>query len=111
MTILSKIFVIGLFCRSVRVSNELGAGHPNAAKFSVVVVTLTSLLIGIIFMILVFITKNDFPVLFTNSQENSQEVMHAVTKLATLLALTMVLNSVQPVLSGKWLIYFSAFHC
>lgn len=107
MTILSKIFVIGLFCRSVRVSNELGAGHPNAAKFSVVVVTLTSLFIGIIFMILVFITKNDFPVLFTNSQE----VMHAVTKLATLLALTMVLNSVQPVLSGKWLIYFSAFHC
>eukprot|EP00253_Pinus_taeda_P002153 PITA_02153 len=84
---------------SVRVSNELGAGHPNAAKFSVVVVTLTSLLIGIVFMILIFVTKNDFPVLFTNSQE----VMHAVTKLATLLALTMILNSVQPVLSVKYL--------
>jgi MATE family multidrug resistance protein len=103
VTILSKIFVFAFFCCSVRVSNELGAGHPKAAKFSVVVVTLTSLLIGIIFMILIFVTKNDFPVLFTNSQE----VMHAVTKLATLLALTMVLNSVQPVLSGKCPNYFS----
>eukprot|EP01018_Ginkgo_biloba_P032062 Gb_09088 [translate_table: standard] len=81
---------------SVRVSNELGAGQPKAAKFAVVVVTLTSLAIGILLMAVVFVTKNDFPVLFTNSHE----VMKAVSELATLLGLTMLLNSVQPVLSG-----------
>ncbi|KAH9302713.1 hypothetical protein KI387_014296, partial [Taxus chinensis] len=81
---------------SVRVSNELGAGRPSVAKFAVVVVTLTSSVIGIFCMIIIFLTKNDFPVLFTNSEE----VMKAVTNLSTLLALTMLLNSVQPVLSG-----------
>lgn len=81
---------------SVRVSNELGAGRPSVAKFAVVVVTLTSTVIGVFFMILVFLTKNDFPALFTNSKA----VMAAVTSLSTLLALTMLLNSVQPVLSG-----------
>uniref|UniRef100_A0A0D6R5V7 Protein DETOXIFICATION n=1 Tax=Araucaria cunninghamii TaxID=56994 RepID=A0A0D6R5V7_ARACU len=81
---------------SVRVSNELGARRPNAAKFSVVVVTMTSIVIGILFMVLIFATKNDFPVLFTDSVV----VMRAVTDLATLLALTMLLNSIQPILSG-----------
>jgi len=81
---------------SVRVSNELGAGRPTVAKFSVVVAILTSVLIGIICMIIILISKDKFPVAFTNSQE----VRHAVSKLANMLSLTMLLNSVQPVLSG-----------
>lgn len=81
----------------MRVLNELGAGCPKARQFAVVVVTLTSLMIGITCMIIIFGTINEFPVAFMNSKE----VMHAVSKLATFLALTMLLNSVQPVLSGK----------
>ncbi|CAN6459867.1 unnamed protein product [Victoria cruziana] len=81
---------------SVRVSNELGALRPKAAKFSVKVATLTSLSIGVIFMIAVVSTKKLFPRIFTSEDD----VIHETSKLANLLSITMILNSVQPVLSG-----------
>ncbi|KAF8413200.1 hypothetical protein HHK36_001176 [Tetracentron sinense] len=80
----------------VRVSNELGSGHPRAAKYTVFITVLESLLIGIIFMALVLITKDSFAVIFTSSKE----LQRAVSKLAYLLGLTVLLNSVQPVISG-----------
>ncbi|KAG9455566.1 hypothetical protein H6P81_000074 [Aristolochia fimbriata] len=81
---------------SVRVSNELGAGRPKAAKFSVIVTVLTSLTIGICFMLLIVTTRKIFPVLFTSDPR----VMAEVSKISSFLALTIILNSVQPVLSG-----------
>lgn len=81
---------------SVRVSNELGAGNARLAKVSVIVVTMTSFVIGIICMVVVLATQDYFPHLFTNSEAVAKET----TRLASLLALTVVLNSVQPVLSG-----------
>ncbi|CAB4271459.1 unnamed protein product [Prunus armeniaca] len=80
----------------VRVSNELGLGRPRAAKYAVCVTVLESLLIGIVCMIVVLITKDYFSVIFTSDVELQQ----AVAKLAFLLGITMVLNSVQPVISG-----------
>ncbi|KAK6918351.1 Multi antimicrobial extrusion protein [Dillenia turbinata] len=81
---------------SVRVSNELGSGHPRAAKYAVVVTVVESLLIGICSMTVVLATKNYFSVIFTDSKV----MQHAVAHLAHLLGITMVLNSVQPVISG-----------
>ncbi|KAL8114147.1 hypothetical protein AgCh_021133 [Apium graveolens] len=81
---------------SVRVANELGSGHPRAAKYSVIVMVTQSLLIGILLMSLIMITRNHFAVIFTDSTELQQ----AVARLAYLLAITMVLNSVQTVISG-----------
>ncbi|KAL8527939.1 hypothetical protein ACS0TY_005667 [Phlomoides rotata] len=81
---------------SVRVSNELGAGNPRAAKFSVVVVSITTILIGVVCSAVVFATKDYFPYLFTNSDAVAKET----TRLAILLALTVLLNGLQPVLSG-----------
>ncbi|GAB2217358.1 hypothetical protein Drorol1_Dr00000533 [Drosera rotundifolia] len=81
---------------SVRVSNELGSGHPRAAKYSVIITVLQSLCIGICLMLVVMITKNHFAVIFTESKEMQAAVSH----LAYLLGITMVLNSVQPVISG-----------
>ncbi|PQQ20626.1 transparent testa 12 [Prunus yedoensis var. nudiflora] len=81
---------------SVRVSNELGLGRPRAAKYAVCVTVLQSLLIGIVCMIVILITKDYFSVIFTSNAELQQ----AVAKLAFLLGITMVLNSVQPVISG-----------
>lgn len=81
---------------SVRVSNELGLGHPRAAKYSVYVTVFQSLLIGVLFMVIILITKDYFAIIFTSSAELQQ----AVAKLAFLLGITMVLNSVQPVISG-----------
>ncbi|KHN12158.1 Protein TRANSPARENT TESTA 12 [Glycine soja] len=81
---------------SVRVSNELGLGHPRAAKYSVYVIVFQSLFLGIFFMAIILATRDYYAIIFTNS-----EVLHkAVAKLGYLLSVTMVLNSVQPVVSG-----------
>ncbi|KAK4794433.1 hypothetical protein SAY86_012427 [Trapa natans] len=81
---------------SVRVSNELGAGNARLAKFAVVVVSVTSVSIGVICMCVVFATRDIFPYLFTSSDAVAAET----TKLAILLGITVLLNSLQPVLSG-----------
>ncbi|RZB93882.1 Protein DETOXIFICATION 34 isoform B [Glycine soja] len=81
---------------SVRVSNELGSGHPRAAKYSVIVTIIESLVIGLICAAIILITKDHFAIIFTESKE----MIKAVSKLAGLLGLTMILNSVQPVISG-----------
>ncbi|XLT26364.1 hypothetical protein HN873_057656 [Arachis hypogaea] len=81
---------------SVRVSNELGGGDFNAARFAVWVVSITSVSIGVIIMIIVLTTRDYFPYLFTTSVAVAKET----TKLASLLGVTVLLNSLQPVLSG-----------
>ncbi|XP_010448397.1 PREDICTED: protein DETOXIFICATION 35 [Camelina sativa] len=81
---------------SVRVSNELGLGRPRAAKYSVYVTVIESLLIGLIFMVAIIIARDHFAIIFTSSKV----IQRAVSKLAYLLGITMVLNSVQPVISG-----------
>lgn len=47
-------------------------------------------------MVLIILTKDHFALLFTSSEK----MQKAVSKLAYLLAVTMLLNSVQPVISG-----------
>ncbi|GLT31209.1 hypothetical protein SLA2020_059610 [Shorea laevis] len=91
------IFFIGINAAiSVRVSNELGLGRPWAAKYSVYVTVFQSLLIGLFCMVVVILARDYFAVIFTSSKE----LQRAVSKLAYLLGITMVLNSVQPVISG-----------
>ncbi|WCJ22768.1 MATE efflux family protein [Euphorbia peplus] len=81
---------------SVRVSNELGSGHARAAKYSVIITCAQSLVIGICFATSVLIAKDHFAIIFTDSIE----MRKAVSRLAYLLGITMILNSVQPVISG-----------
>ncbi|XBI35810.1 hypothetical protein VPH35_121446 [Triticum aestivum] len=83
---------------SVRVSNELGAGRPRVAMHAVIVIIAESLLIGLLCMALVLIFRDNFAIIYTTDLE----LQHAVSKIAGLLGLTMVLNSVQPVVSGGW---------
>ncbi|CAL9098920.1 unnamed protein product [Musa acuminata var. zebrina] len=80
----------------VRVSNELGANHPKAAKFSVVIAVATSVLIGIFFTAVVLIFRKRLAELFTDVPELIRET----SKLGYLLGATILLNSIQPVLSG-----------
>ncbi|GER57435.1 MATE efflux family protein [Striga asiatica] len=70
--------------------------HPRAAKYSVFVTVAESLLIGLLSMVIIIASKDHFAILFTNSEK----MQKAVSKLAYLLAITMVLNSIQPVISG-----------
>ncbi|ONI32774.1 hypothetical protein PRUPE_1G384800 [Prunus persica] len=81
---------------SVRVSNELGAGNAKIAKFAVVVVSVTSVAIGVVCLAVVLTTRDYFPYLFTSSEAVAKET----TQLALLLGITVLLNSLQPVLSG-----------
>ncbi|KAH9312392.1 hypothetical protein KI387_027427, partial [Taxus chinensis] len=80
----------------VRVANELGAGRPKGAKFSVIVAVITSVVIGLAVLILILALRNDFSYAFTDSLI----VQKAVYKLAILLGFTVLLNSIQPVLMG-----------
>ncbi|KAL6963904.1 hypothetical protein U1Q18_034911 [Sarracenia purpurea var. burkii] len=81
---------------SVRVSNELGAGNPKATQLSIVVTVLTSTVLGVLFTVAILASKNDFPKLFTEKPLVKMET----SKLGYLLAATIFLNSIQPVLHG-----------
>ncbi|KAK6916529.1 Multi antimicrobial extrusion protein [Dillenia turbinata] len=90
IVVTSEVYIL------VRVSNELGAGQPNAAKFSVVVSVMTSVLFGVIFTVVVLATKHNFPRMFTGRPRLIGETL----KLEYFLAASIFLNSVQPVLNG-----------
>lgn len=81
---------------SVRVSNELGAGHPRSAKFSVMVASITSLLTGIFLSMILLVCRSWYPPFFSNN-EQVQQLVHELTPI---LAFTMVVSSLQPTLSG-----------
>uniref|UniRef100_A0A7N0ULU8 Protein DETOXIFICATION n=1 Tax=Kalanchoe fedtschenkoi TaxID=63787 RepID=A0A7N0ULU8_KALFE len=80
----------------VRVANELGAGRGDAAKFATQVSVTTSAIIGLFFAVLIMITREKFAWIFTSSQD----VIEAVDQMSYLLSFTILLNSVQPILSG-----------
>ncbi|MBA0554962.1 hypothetical protein Golob_014032, partial [Gossypium lobatum] len=85
-----------LAAASVRVSNELGRGSSKGAKFSIMTTTLTSFCIGCVLFVLFLFLRGRLAYIFTESEE----VANAVADLSPLLACSILLNSVQPVLSG-----------
>ncbi|KAF8391556.1 hypothetical protein HHK36_023862 [Tetracentron sinense] len=80
----------------VRVSNELGAGNPKSAAFSVVVVTSISFIISVIIAIIILALRHVISYGFTGGET----VADAVSDLCPLLAITIILNGIQPILSG-----------
>ncbi|KAK2989386.1 hypothetical protein RJ640_023451 [Escallonia rubra] len=91
-----KYYVAFIVCHRVRVANELGAGNGKAAKFATTVSVVHSTIIGLFFCILIIILRNKVALIFSSSIDVLQEV----DDLSYLLAFTILLNSVQPVLSG-----------
>jgi MatE len=85
-----------LFLTSVRIGNELGASHPRVARFAVIVVVTTSIIISTIISVLVLILKTPLSKLYTSSTI----VIAAVANLTPLLSISILLNGVQPILSG-----------
>ncbi|KAF5471939.1 hypothetical protein F2P56_008696 [Juglans regia] len=85
-----------LAAASVRVSNELGRGDSKAAKFSILNTVLTSFVIGFALFLVFLFVRGRIAYIFTDSQE----VVEAVASLSPLLAVSILLNSIQPVLSG-----------
>ncbi|KAI5433258.1 protein DETOXIFICATION 41 [Lathyrus oleraceus] len=81
---------------SVRISNELGAAHPRVAKFSVYVVNGNSVLISIALSAIILIFRVGLSKLFTSDAE----VIDEVSALTPLLCISVLLNGIQPILSG-----------
>uniref|UniRef100_A0A0A9GUS1 Protein DETOXIFICATION n=1 Tax=Arundo donax TaxID=35708 RepID=A0A0A9GUS1_ARUDO len=99
MTVSGWVFMMSVgfnAAASVRVGNELGAGNPKSAAFSVVVVTLLSFILSVIISVIVLLTRDYISYIFTDGDEVSQ----AVSQLTPFLAVTIILNGIQPVLSG-----------
>ncbi|OVA15274.1 Multi antimicrobial extrusion protein [Macleaya cordata] len=92
-----SMVMLGFFAASgVRVACELGAGNGKGAKFATKVSLVTSLLVGFFFWSIIMAFSKNFAMIFTPSTT----VVTAVNELAALLAFTILLNSIQPVLSG-----------
>ncbi|WCJ27658.1 MATE efflux family protein [Euphorbia peplus] len=85
-----------LAAASVRVSNELGRGSSKAAKFSIVNIVLQSLVIGLVLFVIFLFMRGKLAYIFTESEQ----VADAVADLSPLLAFSILMNSIQPVLSG-----------
>ncbi|XBH70523.1 hypothetical protein VPH35_098161 [Triticum aestivum] len=80
----------------VRVANELGAGNGHRARFATMVSTATSFVISIFFCLLALGLHGRLALIFSSSKA----LIDAVDDMSVLLALTILLNGVQPVLSG-----------
>ncbi|XWS25328.1 hypothetical protein CRYUN_Cryun27aG0059800 [Craigia yunnanensis] len=80
----------------VRVANELGAGNAKGAKFATAVSVITSLAVGFFFWSIIMAFHETLAMIFTSSSS----VITMVNKLSALLAFTVLLNCIQPVLSG-----------
>ncbi|KAM1292728.1 hypothetical protein ACFX2I_019646 [Malus domestica] len=80
----------------VRVANELGAGNWKAAKFATKVSVIESTMVGVLFCVLLIALHDKIAYIFTTSSD----VVEAVNYMSYLLAVTILLNSIQPVLSG-----------
>ncbi|KAG8632871.1 hypothetical protein MANES_18G062732v8 [Manihot esculenta] len=85
-----------LAATGVRVANELGAGNAKGAKFATKVSVLTSLAVGFFFWLIVIAFPEKLAMIFTSSSS----IISMVKDLAVLLSFTILLNCIQPVLSG-----------
>lgn len=88
----------------MRVSNELGRGNAKAANFAIKVVLCTSACLGVVFWVLALVFGRKLSYIFTDNEE----VADMVSDLSVLLSFTLLLNSIQPVLSGKYIINYQA---
>ncbi|PPD84938.1 hypothetical protein GOBAR_DD18112 [Gossypium barbadense] len=99
MSISGLMFMISVgfnAAASVRVSNELGSEHPKSTAFTVAVVTLVSLIIAVVEAVIVFALRDVISYAFTEGET----VAKAVSDLCPFLAVTLILNGIQPVLSA-----------
>ncbi|KAK7396102.1 hypothetical protein VNO78_16865 [Psophocarpus tetragonolobus] len=91
------MIALGFFAAAgVRVANELGRGSAKAARFSILITVLTSFSIGMVLFLMFLILRERISYIFTPDPQ----VAIAVGHLSPLLSFSILLNSVQPVLSG-----------
>lgn len=81
---------------STRVSNELGAGNPQKARVAVYAVIFLAATEAIIVSACLFASRHVFGYVFSNEKE----VVDYVTTMAPLVCFSVIMDSLQGVLSG-----------
>ncbi|XAR50240.1 hypothetical protein NMG60_11004510 [Bertholletia excelsa] len=81
---------------STRVSNELGAGQPAAAKHAVKVVIFLALTEGSIVSLIAILFRHEWGYFYTNEKE----VVNCMASIMPLLAVSNFMDGIQAVLSG-----------
>ncbi|KAG8478793.1 hypothetical protein CXB51_028688 [Gossypium anomalum] len=81
----------------VRVANELGRGNAKALKFAIKTIMSESICIGMLFFVLCLGCWRQISYLFTSDEQVAQ----VISSLSDLLAISVLFNSIQAVLSGK----------
>ncbi|QHO31783.1 hypothetical protein HN51_019942 [Arachis hypogaea] len=81
---------------STRVSNELGAGHPDRANHAMRVTLTLSVLLGLCFVLALVFGHNIWIQMFSSSSKIKEEF----ASITPLLAISILLDAVQGVLSG-----------
>lgn len=91
---------------STRVSNELGAGRPRAARLALFVMVIMSVLEGLVVAMATILVRYSWGRLYSNDKE----VVSYVGKMMPLLAVSDFLDGFQCVLSGISVYYTLVFH-
>ncbi|KAK9272811.1 hypothetical protein L1049_003189 [Liquidambar formosana] len=81
---------------STRVSNELGAGNPKAAQVAVWAITLLAIMEAVIVSTAIFCCRN----VLGYAYSNDKQVVNYVAVMAPLICLSIIMDSLQAVLSG-----------
>jgi Na+-driven multidrug efflux pump len=92
-----NILILSVFLLySTRVSNELGAGHPETARLAVCVVFVTAITEGILVGSVLILIRN----IWGYAYSNEVEVIRYVAIMLPILAVSNFLDGLQCVLSG-----------
>ncbi|KAF5208095.1 Detoxification-like protein [Thalictrum thalictroides] len=95
----SMIFMIPLGLSSAvstRVSNELGAGRPQAARLSVCVTIFMFMILGLVVGSVMILVRREWGKCYSNEEE----VVKYVATMVPILAASYLLDGIQSVLSG-----------
>ncbi|KAK3121886.1 hypothetical protein QOZ80_8BG0662380 [Eleusine coracana subsp. coracana] len=81
---------------STRVSNELGAGRPQAARLAAGVVVFLSVLVAVVVGLVMVLVRN----LWGYAYSNDEKVVKYIARMMMLLAVSFLFDSINGVLSG-----------
>jgi MATE family multidrug resistance protein len=81
---------------STRVSNELGAGHPRAARLATRVVAVLALAAGVSEGVVMVLVRHQWGYAYSNEEE----VVRYTARMMPLIAVSLVFDGMQSVLSG-----------
>ena len=83
--------------RSTRVSNELGAGRPDAARLATQVIMVLGVVSSISVSLAIVLVRN----LWGHAYSNDKEVVEYISRIMPIIAVAFLFDDMQCVLSGR----------